>query len=420
MSESNRKIKTREIIDKNVLGQNISFIASNSRIKERVENISHEKHIIRELIERSQHDDVFWDVGACLGIHTFILSKFLTDGSVVSFEPMPSNRGILVDNKSVNNIQNVIISRNALSDKNETREFAIRESVKAGYGRHSFTTDKNDYDSIKKIPVESKKGKDTKYPRPNMIKIDAEGAGPLVVEGLKDYLKSDECHTVIFETHRPNDIQPSHEDFGYTEEEFIELIKDCGFNVTNLVNDYHYVGYKNRDMYDKLQNNNVNVSIKKSDISKMSTEGIINSAGTSLRMGTGVAGSLRREGGEELNESAILKGPVDKGDAIRTKSFNLDCKFVYHAASMAHYDDGRSTPESIKNSLENSLKLAERDNISSISIPMIGCGIGGVPITTGSRVIRDTINKFKFNSIKDIKIIGYKKEEYQIIKRIFN
>lgn len=419
MEKSNRKVKTRKIVDKNILGQNISFIASNSRIKERVDNISHEKHIIRELIERSQYDDVFWDVGACLGIHTFILSKFLTDGKVVSFEPMPSNRGILVDNKSVNNIQNVVISRKALSDKNEDREFAIRESVKAGYGRHSFTTDEKDYESIKRISVKSKRGVDTKYPKPNMIKIDAEGAGPLVVNGLKKYLKSDECHTVIFETHRPNNTQPSHEDFGYTEKEFIEMVENCGFNVTNLNNDYHFVGYKDSDAYNSLDVDELNVNIIKGDISTMDTDGIVNSAGTSLRMGSGVAGSLRNKGGEKLNESAVLKGPIDKGDAVRTDGFNLDCEYVYHAASMAHYDDGNSTPSSIKNSLINTFELAEKDSVTSLSVPMIGCGIGGVPITTGSRIIRDTINDFDFESINLINIVSLKNEEYKVVKRIF-
>lgn len=419
MDDITREIETRDVIDKNILGKNISFIASNSRIKERVQNISHEEHIIKKLIERSRYDDVFWDIGACLGIHTFILSKFLTDGKVVAFEPMPSNRGILVDNKSINNIDNVVISRDALADKNEERDFAIRESVKAGYGRHSFTTDNNDYDSIKTIPVNAKRGIDTKYEKPNILKIDAEGAGPLVIEGLKKYLKSDECHTVIFETHRPNNVQPSHKDFGYTEEEFIELIEDCGFKVDNLVNDYHFIGYKDSSTYNSL-NVGIETDIIQEDIANMNSDVIINSAGTSLRMGSGVAGSLRDKGGEKLNESAILKGPVDKGKAVRTDGFELNCDFVYHAASMAHYDNGVSTPESIKSSLEKCLKFAEEDSVNSVAVPLVGCGIGGVPITTGARVIRDVINNFSFSSVDKITIVAYKENEYEIIKRIFN
>lgn len=413
-----RKIETRDIIDKNIMGKNISFISSNSRIKERVKNISHEKYVIQKLIERSKYDDVFWDVGACLGIHTFILSNFLTDGEVISFEPMPSNRGILVDNKNINESHNVTICRSALSNKNEEREFAIRESVKAGFGRHSFKSEINNYNSVKTISVQSKRGSDIDYPKPNIIKIDAEGAGPLVVEGLKSVISSDECHTIVFETHRPNNVQPSHKDFGYTESEFIELVRDCGFNVSQLENDYHYIGTKGIDEYGQLDTN-IESKIIQDDISKLQTDGIINSAGTTLRMGSGVAGSLRKNGGEKLNEAAILKGPIDMGECVRTKGFDLNCNYVYHAASMPHYNNGKSTPESIKSSLKKSLERAESDGIESIAVPMIGCGIGGVPITTGSRVIRDTINNFEFESIKKIIIVGYKDEEYNMIKKIF-
>jgi FkbM family methyltransferase len=414
-----RKVETRDVIDKNILGKSISFISSNNRIKERVNNISHEEYVIRKLIERSQYDDVFWDVGACLGIHTFILSNFLTDGQVISFEPMPSNRGILVDNRNINEARNVTICRSALSNKNEEREFAIRESVKAGFGRHSFKTSDESYDNIKTISVQSKKGSNINYPKPNIIKVDAEGAGPLVIEGLKPMISSDECHTIVFETHRPNSVQPSHKDFGYTESDFIELVEDCGFKVRQLEKDYHYIGKKSIDQFGKLDTK-VESDIIQSDISEVQTDGIINSAGTSLRMGSGVAGSLREKGGEELNESAILKGPVNIGESVRTCGFDLKCNYVYHAASMPHYGDGKSTPKSIRSSLESSLKLAESDEIESISIPMIGCGIGGVPITTGSRVIRDIINDFDFKSIKKVVIVGYKDEELNIIRKIFN
>jgi len=229
------------------MGESVSFVASNDRVKERVENISHETHVLEALVERARADDVFWDIGACLGIHTFVLSQFLPYGEVVAFEPMPSNRGILVDNKSVNNCSNVTVCREAMAESPSQRDFAIRESVQAGYGRHSFAT--GDYDAIKTIPVDVVTGDgmlvhNAEMPRPNLVKIDVEGAGPLVIEGMKQMLSSDECHTVVFETHEPNDTQPSHEDFGYTEDEFVQLVEDCGFEVSNLQEEFHYIGIK--------------------------------------------------------------------------------------------------------------------------------------------------------------------------------
>ncbi len=418
-----RKVKSREVIDTTFLGENISFVASNDRIRERVENISHEDYMIKSIIERAKYDDIFWDVGACMGIHSFIVSQFIPDGHVVSFEPMPSNRGVLVDNKSINNAENLTVFREALADESGVREFAIRESVQPGYGRHSFAT--GDYDSVKTIPVDVQTGdgilvNNSDIPRPNIIKIDVEGAGPLVVNGLKHMLSSDECHTVVFETHRPNDTQPSHEDFGYTEEEFIQLVESFGFNVETLDSDYHYIGYKNVEHIDSINTNDVQLSIEQGDIAEKSADAIINSSGTTLMMGTGVAGSLLEKAGDELNTSAILKGPIDIGEAVVTPAFNLNAEYVIHAASMPHYGTGNSTPESIQNSIKNSFKLAEDNSVKSICLPLVGCGFGGVPIVTGARVIRDVINEFEFNTIESITMVPYTDEELEVINNIFN
>lgn len=417
-----RKVKSREIIDKTFMGENISFVASNDRIKERVNNISHEDYMIKSIIERARPDDVFWDVGACMGIHTFIVSQFLPQGNVVAFEPMPSNRGVLVDNKSLNNCDNVTVFREALADTSGERDFAIRESVQPGYGRHSFV--KGDYESVKTITVDVESGdgllvKDSSIPRPNIIKVDVEGAGPLVMNGLKHMLSSKECHTVVFETHRPNNTQPSHEDFGYTEDEFISLVESFGFEVKMLNQDYHYIGLKNVEHMGEITNNSVNVSVEQGDISTKKSDVIVNSAGTTLMMGTGVAGALLEKGGDRLNEAAILQGPVNMGDAVITPAFDLDAKFVIHAASMPHYGDGNSTPKSIRKSVKRSFELAEDENINSIVLPLVGCGFGGVPIVTGARSIRNVINDFDFKSIQNITVMGYNDDEYDIVREIF-
>jgi len=418
-----RKVKTREVIDTEFMGENISFVSSNERIKERVNNISHEDYLIKTLINRARPDDVFWDVGACMGIHSFILSQFLPQGEVIAFEPMPSNRGILVDNKSVNHCDNVTVFREALSDEEGTREFAIRESLQPGYGRHSFVT--GDYDSVKTITVDVEKGdgllvRNPEIPRPNLIKIDVEGAGPLVIEGLKNMLNSDECHTIVFETHEPNEVQPSHEDFGYTTEDFVSLVENCGFEVSNLNTDYHYIGIKQKEHIGSVDKTNTTVNIEQGDIAEQEADAIVNSAGTTLMMGTGVAGSLLNKAGDELNTHAISQGPIDVGEAVITPAFDLDADFVIHAASMPHYGNGNSTPQSIKTSINNAFEIAEEQNVNSIVLPLVGCGFGGVPIVTGARVIRDAINEFDFKSIDKITVIGYTDEEHEVIENIFN
>ena len=50
------------------------------------------------------------------------------------------------------------------------------------------------------------------------------------------------------------------------------------------------------------------------DIVEQSADALVNAAGTSLEMGSGVAGALRRGAGPGINEEATSKGPIDLGE----------------------------------------------------------------------------------------------------------
>ena len=96
-------------------------------------------------------------------------------------------------------------------------------------------------------------------------------------------------------------------------------------------------------------------SVIQGDIAQQSADALVNAAGTSLQMGSGVAGALRRAAGDELNEEAVSKGPVDLGEVAVTDAYRLDAEYVIHAAAMPHYGDGQATAESIRQATRNAL-----------------------------------------------------------------
>ena len=410
--------KHREITETTFLGERVDFVASNDRLRERVEHLSHERHVLDTLVAVTEPDSVFWDVGACLGIHTFVLAKHLPDGQVIGYEPMPTNRGVLMDNMSVNELSNVRIQREALADESGVKEFAIRESMEAGYGRHSFTT--GEYDKVATIDVNVRRGDDLideGLPAPNVVKIDVEGAGPLVIEGLQETLARDACTDVIIETHEPNPVQPSHEDFGYTVDDIVAMLEDLGFTVDTLVEDFHLHATK-RPTDDASAAASLDIEVVQGDIAEQSVDAIVNSAGTTLRMGTGVAGALRDAGGEGLNAEAIANGPVDPGEAVVTDAYALDAAYVIHAASMPHYGTGKSTPRTIRQSVRNALELADENGCQSIAVPAVGCGLGGVPLMTGAEVIGEELRDFEGENLREARLIAYTADEYQTIRRV--
>ena len=62
-------------------------------------------------------------------------------------------------------------------------------------------------------------------------------------------------------------------------------------------------------------------TVIRGDIAAQSADALVNAAGTSLRMGSGVAGALRRGAGDEINEAAMAQGPVDLGGVAVTDAF---------------------------------------------------------------------------------------------------
>lgn len=157
----------------------------------------------------------------------------------------------------------------------------------------------------------------------------------------------------------------------------------------------------------------VKFRVVKGDIADQSADALVNAAGTSLVMGSGVAGALRRKGGEELNREAVSKGPIGLGEVAVTGAYRLDARYVIHAAAMPHYGDGRATAQSIRDATRNSLRAADDLGCESIVIPALGCGVAGFPLREGLEIIMRAILDYEPRSLKDCRVILYDEREYQ-------
>ena len=153
------------------------------------------------------------------------------------------------------------------------------------------------------------------------------------------------------------------------------------------------------------------------DIAEQSADCLVNAAGTSLRMGSGVAGALRRGANGPINEAALEKGPVDLGDVAVTDAFDLDAEYVIHAAAMPHYGDGQATASSIRDATRNALQAAEERGCESLVIPALGCGVAGFSLEEGAEIIAEGIDAFQGSTLSDVRFIGYSDEEFDAISQ---
>jgi O-acetyl-ADP-ribose deacetylase len=120
------------------------------------------------------------------------------------------------------------------------------------------------------------------------------------------------------------------------------------------------------------------IEILKGDLTEMDTDAIVNAANNDLQHGGGVAGAIRRKGGNVIQEESNVIGSIPVGGAAITSGGNLKARYVIHAASMQL--GGRTAPHALRSSTAHSLRIAAQKGLKTISFPAVGTGIAGFPM----------------------------------------
>ena len=216
----------------------ISFTAPNRTVVQRNRRrFCSEQDELVDLLEEIRSDDVFFDIGANTGLYSLFAAERRSDAAVFSFEPYPPNVRLLECDVERNELLNVDVRSEALSDSTGTVEFAQPEQADPGYGSGSIEAESGNSDSTVEVP--SKVGDELiangEIPTPNLIKIDVEGAEPLVIEGLESALLNSDCRLVYCEIHRGDvEYRPSIGDFGMTLTDMKTRFEELGFEVEEL------------------------------------------------------------------------------------------------------------------------------------------------------------------------------------------
>jgi O-acetyl-ADP-ribose deacetylase (regulator of RNase III) len=119
------------------------------------------------------------------------------------------------------------------------------------------------------------------------------------------------------------------------------------------------------------------IAIERGDITDWEVDAIVNAANSTLAMGAGVAGAIKRKGGVIIEEEAIRQGPVEVGEAVLTTGGNLPATHVIHGAVMG--PDLKTDGETIAKTTRSILALADKHRITSIALPALGTGVGHIP-----------------------------------------
>ena len=127
----------------------------------------------------------------------------------------------------------------------------------------------------------------------------------------------------------------------------------------------------------KIKINDIVLELINGDITEQTTDAIVNAANSSLQMGGGVAGAIRRRGGPTIQQECNKIRSINVGGAAITTGGNLPAKYVIHAVGPIHGVEHED--EKLKDATLNSLKLADKNHLKSIAFPAISTGIFGFP-----------------------------------------
>jgi O-acetyl-ADP-ribose deacetylase (regulator of RNase III) len=149
----------------------------------------------------------------------------------------------------------------------------------------------------------------------------------------------------------------------------------------------------------------VEIEVREGDISRCAVDVVANAANDHLWMGAGVAGALKRAGGDEIEQEAVAKGPIERGDAVATGAGRLPAKHVIHAAVMGQ--DLATSAELIEQATRRTLEVADELGAESIALPAFGTGVGGFPLEDCADLMVRVVREHRPRTLKRVVFAVY-------------
>jgi O-acetyl-ADP-ribose deacetylase (regulator of RNase III) len=155
------------------------------------------------------------------------------------------------------------------------------------------------------------------------------------------------------------------------------------------------------------------------DITEMDTNAIVNAANSHLQHGGGVAGAIVRKGGWIIQEESNKIGYVPVGEAAITTAGKLKAKYIIHAVGPVWRGGRGNEEEKLKNATLNSLNLADRENLRSITFPAISAGIFGFPADRCARIMLSTAIEYLNGetSLERLVFCLYGKSSFEVFQK---
>ncbi|MDA8561741.1 O-acetyl-ADP-ribose deacetylase [Gammaproteobacteria bacterium] len=167
---------------------------------------------------------------------------------------------------------------------------------------------------------------------------------------------------------------------------------------------------------------NNRLKIIKGDITKLKVDAIVNTADSSLLGGGGIDGDIHKAAGPELLKECLKLGGCCTGNVKITKGYMLPAKYIIHAVGPIWRGGAKGESKLLCSCYEETFNVALKNNIKTIAIPAISCGIYGYPTKQAANIaIKETTNFLELHDeIQSIFFVCYNESIYEAFENALN
>lgn len=127
------------------------------------------------------------------------------------------------------------------------------------------------------------------------------------------------------------------------------------------------------------------VVVVQGDIVSVDAEAIVNASNVRLELGAGVSGAIKRAVArpDALQAEMRARAPIEPGEVVATSAHGLgSVRSILHAATASGGE------HAVSRAYIELLELAERMHLSSVAVPALGSGTGGVAPKRSAELLR--------------------------------
>ena len=166
--------------------------------------------------------------------------------------------------------------------------------------------------------------------------------------------------------------------------------------------------------------NKTTIELHQGDITKETTEAIVNAANTGLTGGGGVDGAIHKAGGPQIAAECLQYNGCGTGNSVITSGGNLQAQYVIHTVG-PRYRGKKEDEKLLRKCYLSTLALAIRNEIRSVSFPSISTGIYGYPINLAAPIALKSVQDIVLanEGIDLVRFVLYSEADFKVYQNIF-